>query len=79
MKNKNLKLYLTFVFFIVLNICSIKIFNDNFIKIKIGYPFEWFRLYNSNKIYINLLQVLLHIIFCYFLTLIILKIIKKCS
>lgn len=79
MKNLKLKTYLTFIQFIILNFCSIKIVNVNSLKVKIGYPFEWFKLYNSGKFYINLLQLFLHIIFCYFLTLIILKIIKKFS
>ena len=76
-KNKKLKIYLTFLFFVILNICSIKEFNEKIVKIRIGFPFEWFRLYNSGKFYINLFQLFLHILFCYFLTLVILKIIKK--
>lgn len=76
-KNIKLKIYLTSIYFIILNICSTRKINQDNIKIKIGYPFEWFRLYENGKFYINLFQVLLHIIFCYFLTLIILKIIKR--
>lgn len=77
MKNLKLKIYLIFIQFVTLNFCSIKMFDLNNIKVKIGYPFEWFRLYNNGKFYINLFQLFIHIIFCYFLTLIILNIIKK--
>lgn len=83
-KNIKLKICLTSVLFTILNYVSIKRILDGSIHnegngpiiLKIGFPFEWFRLYWHGGYYINLFQLLLHIIFCYLLTLLILKIIK---
>lgn len=70
------KIYLTLIFFIILNIYSIRVLNS-FETLIIGYPFKWFRLYHNGKFCIDLLQLLLYIGLCYILTLISIKIIKK--
>ena len=70
------KIYLTLIFFIILNIYSIRVLNSFEILI-IGYPFKWFRLYYNGEFCIDLLQLLLHIGLCYILTLVSIKIIKK--
>lgn len=75
---KKAKLYLTLIFFIILNICSIQVLNNSKpTKLIMGYPLIWFKLYSNGKFLINLAQLFLHIAMCYALTIISIKIIKK--